>query len=930
MQDKSYFMGKDGFTWFVGCVEDRNDPERLGRVRVRCLGYHTEDKSKIPTEDLPWASVMSPTTTPSMNGLGETPSFLVPGSWVVGFFTDAQTMQEPIIMGTLPGKNSTQGDKTKGFTDATNPNIADFGPYPVRVQETDVNRLAVPSLIHGNRESRDGAYTSGVPIALASGLGAMGTLFTGISLGVGIGTGIATSGIGAASSAGDTVGGFLDDVAPSNTINAVEAAAAEGITLTSEASKHAVQGYINSAQSSLSLFPNEPFLVMKNPLGGAFSSVATSGTTSATNALSTTLGLAPNLEFGGFAQLIPRSFDSASKIAVTASAIGKIAGGDLSPGGTLAALAATPIGGEVISAVTSEVADSVTGLLSQETTAFLTDNFDTIVDLGQAAYQIADGDKIVGLMSGVTATFNAFNKDTHIDIGDYKVSLPQVTNTLADVIATGLTAPTTQAGYILSGAKLLALTDPIGALTDSDPKISRYLYNSISVDANGDFNTAGLERQAELAVLDASAELGKRLGEDIVRQRNLQSAQSGRLPVDDDEIMSQLVRSYKQQTKSQVFQPTTGWDFVGLNNKSNYYAGGGIRKSLVEEVFKQDAISKRVSGDEGFTPSGSYLINENALVDVFNTRTDNDGNFISTLSAGTKSIIKDTANNLAQNLVMEHKGNEKDLINKVGTAFGVDVNIRPDPVANTITIDTETGRRQTTGPTTTSGGTWDEPRTTDTNFAGMGGNSSYGQVGGISTETGLYRQAKLRVDPEYPYNHIKETEAGHIKEYDDTPGAERIMEYHRAGTFYEVDADGTKVTRVVGNNYEIIAGTEFVNIKGTCNLTIDQNCNTYIKGNWNIQVDGNKTEVIKGSRFCMVHKTDTLNVAAARTKIVGAAETNTIGGAQMNTVGGAILHTAGAFISEKAGAEISNQAGARITHTAGGNYSVTAPRIDLN
>ena len=100
---------------------------------------------------------------------------------------------------------------------------------------------------------------------------------------------------------------------------------------------------------------------------------------------------------------------------------------------------------------------------------------------------------------------------------------------------------------------------------------------------------------------------------------------------------------------------------------------------------------------------------------MFNTRTDNDGNFISTLSAGTKSIIKDTANNLAQNLVMEHKGNEKDLINKVGTAFGVDVNIRPDPVANTITIDTETGRRQTTS-TTTSGGTWDEPRTTDTNF----------------------------------------------------------------------------------------------------------------------------------------------------------------------------------------------------------------------
>ena len=58
----------------------------------------------------------------------------------------------------------------------------------------------------------------------------MGTLFTGISLGVGIGTGIATSGIGATTSAGDTVGGFLDDVAPSNTINGLTNSIAEGIT----------------------------------------------------------------------------------------------------------------------------------------------------------------------------------------------------------------------------------------------------------------------------------------------------------------------------------------------------------------------------------------------------------------------------------------------------------------------------------------------------------------------------------------------------------------------------------------------------------------------------------------------------------------------------------------------------------------------------
>ena len=99
---ENYFMGLDGFVWFTGVVEDRNDPDKLGRVRVRCLGFHTENLNDIPTADLPWATVMHPVTNPSMQGLGQTPSFLVEGTWVVGFFTDAKEKQQPIIMGTLP------------------------------------------------------------------------------------------------------------------------------------------------------------------------------------------------------------------------------------------------------------------------------------------------------------------------------------------------------------------------------------------------------------------------------------------------------------------------------------------------------------------------------------------------------------------------------------------------------------------------------------------------------------------------------------------------------------------------------------------------------------------------------------------------------------------------------------------------------------
>ena len=138
----SEFMGKNGFQWFVGVVEDRQDPKTLGRLRVRCLGYHTEDLVKLPTADLPWAHVMNPITSATVSGLGQTPLGAVEGSWVVGFFQDGGDAQQPIIIGTLPGVPSElpNTENKKGFQDAVN------GVYP-KYTETDVNRLAVNSKV---------------------------------------------------------------------------------------------------------------------------------------------------------------------------------------------------------------------------------------------------------------------------------------------------------------------------------------------------------------------------------------------------------------------------------------------------------------------------------------------------------------------------------------------------------------------------------------------------------------------------------------------------------------------------------------------------------------------------------------------------------------------------------------------------------------
>jgi len=65
------FLGHNGFLWFTGVVEDRNDPQKAGRIRVRALGHHTSNTTILPTSDLPWAHTMLPSTAAGISGLGQ-------------------------------------------------------------------------------------------------------------------------------------------------------------------------------------------------------------------------------------------------------------------------------------------------------------------------------------------------------------------------------------------------------------------------------------------------------------------------------------------------------------------------------------------------------------------------------------------------------------------------------------------------------------------------------------------------------------------------------------------------------------------------------------------------------------------------------------------------------------------------------------------
>jgi hypothetical protein len=87
--------------WFTGIVEDVNDPSQQGRVRVRCMNYHNGNITELPTEKLPWATCIMPVTSAGVSGIGQSPTGLVPGSWVLGFFRDENDLQDPIIIGSI-------------------------------------------------------------------------------------------------------------------------------------------------------------------------------------------------------------------------------------------------------------------------------------------------------------------------------------------------------------------------------------------------------------------------------------------------------------------------------------------------------------------------------------------------------------------------------------------------------------------------------------------------------------------------------------------------------------------------------------------------------------------------------------------------------------------------------------------------------------
>ena len=148
------------------------------------------------------------------------------------------------------------------------------------------------------------------------------------------------------------------------------------------------------------------------------------------------------------------------------------------------------------------------------------------------------------------------------------------------------------------------------------------------------------------------------------------------------------------------------------------------------------------------------------------------------------------------------------------------------------------------------------------------------KVFGVPTATSSWNEPETKYGAVYPFNNVMETESGHIVEYDDTPGKERIHIAHRNGSFTEWYPDGDRVEKITKDKYTIVMKDDKVYIMGDCNITVQGNAQVYVKKNADVKIDGN--------------------------------------------------------VNVRVGGNYNEQVGGTYTVKSGGNMSFTAPRIDLN
>lgn len=853
--------------FFTGVIEDRNDPLKLGRVKVRVFGLHIHDKTILPTEDLPWAMIMQP-----LSG-GNSVNAIAPseGTTVMIIFNDYPENQQPIVIGTLcgiPQAVAVSVDRpldTPLFKDDITPQGRKI---PTNNTEATANHHGPinapnPTLSAITDQARNqGANT---------GFGVVQNLLQGTSTTFGsIGT-LAGSIRGVGNSYSMTKNVFEELLIGSGSKNK----AIEQFTLMitqSGPAGNAIATILNGKASLESLARDGKLSV--DSIKSSIKNIK-----SPTDAL----GLLTNIE-----QI---SFNIGSLINGTDSILGTTINSlsNLSIESTLNSIVGSAQ--SLASSQVSQISATVSGGLSQLQSAA------SILGLGDVTSTVQNS------LSSITSIFTNPQKVSQVVTGIYSSTLPSMSNagninvlkTTSPTIADSTTFKTTTPGstppvYGTYGGPNFGGASP----TIVKPTIDHTRYEGGATGRTipttppswwkGNIANA---TKGIAAILKACDKYGIKNLEQKATILGIVGGESEWIPKAESAQYSNpqrlmqifpstfkgnvsLAEQYcnwikgKKGTASDFFnlvydpanngrqlgnsQPGDGGKYYGrgfiqLTGRSNYekfarMSGYNIDTNpdlLISnyDISAEVAVLFILDNVKNVAPTSHPQYFYAAKKAVGNNSPDISAKkmsyyeyFYGTKSPETYGYCDKVAGNSIN--PYSYHGSVADDRNRTDGfvdphnkyplkryLFEPEIHRLARGVTKETIVPLKESRRTLGVPIANGGGSWDQPHT------------PYGA--------------------KYPFNRVVETESGHVQEWDDTPGYERVHTYHRTGTFEEIDANGTKVTKIVGDGYVIMDRNGFISVSGTANVTVGGNINVYCRSNANIEVAGSAEMKVGGN-----------------------------------------------------------------------------------
>lgn len=903
----------NGGQFYVGVVEDRNDPLQIGRVRVRVVGLHIHDKTQLPTEDLPWAMLMQPAS----GGTGMDAIAPAEGSTCIVIFNDFPENQQPIVIGVLggiPQGNPVNVDKFEEvplFKDDITPQGRKIPTTATEVNANQAGPVTVPNPALSSIVQQSQTQTSSTPF------GAVQNILQGTSTTFGAVGGLLGAVGGVGSTYGTAKNAFENLLLGSGNVNSAlgrfkimatqsgPLGSAIGAIFNGNASLKdlgrslgfsvdSITGAFNSIKNTKIKNPRDLMGVIANAeqIAGQISS-ASSGAGGVLGAITGELG---QVSVGGTLGGISR--DATGMV----GAIGQEIGGVVSAGvgqaqrvadilglgdvtsGIQGAIGSTVSGvtggvGSVLGSISSGVASSIGGLLGSVGSS-------DIVSSIKGVFQ--NPTNVAGLLNGEYSTKAPIAVNAGNIIVTQQKDINQITQKDFSKVPEGSTPPINGAygGPNYGGAS------PV--LVKPEVDMSRYEGGSkadlaTSPPPSWKGNRAKAE-QGIKALLKACDKYGFKTNEQKASLLGIVGGECGWIPQREsaqysrpdrlcelfpstfkgDLSMAENYCNWEKGNKGEfsdffnfVYDPSNngrqlgnsqpgdggkffGRGFIQLTGRANYerYAklsGHDILKNPdllitdmdvsaeVAVLYLMDRVKNVVpTAHPGFFYAAKKAVGNNSA-DIAARKLSYYEHFYGCGAPESYGYDNKQAGN-AENPYSYNgalAGNEAGKPNNEGFCDPH----RKYPLKRSLN-EPETSRlargviRETIVPVKQSKRSINIP---------------------IAMGAGQFSQPNIPYGTKYPYNRVIETESGHIQEWDDTPGYERVHFYHRTGTFTEIDANGTQVNKIVGDGYTIYDRNGYIHIAGEANVTVNGNVNIYCRSDANIEVEGSAEMKIGGS-----------------------------------------------------------------------------------